>query len=333
MNEVTKTVFGDKLFSDPVALISCLSFEERSLAVAKSLINIGLTRWLCIINEDIETDISSIHREALRIAERAGVTIEFLKASKRNPLLLADAMIQLAGNAQLTESEQWVADITTMTHEMLLIILAAADEIVTQWKDLSLVYNVAAQYSGDDEPGKKWISQGIHDVRTVIGYPGNWSPGKHTVLVALPGFDSERMQRMVEEIEPEQLIVGIACPVGDHHAWSATKNREIARQLLMTRKGSTFDYPALEPFGMIDALIRVLRDIKCNVLLAPLNSKISTAALGVLARNRPEWQICYAPAFIYNLNYATPSNTFLTCSLKALTDYARSALAMSDSKG
>lgn len=330
MSEITKAELAVELSTGPVALVSCLSFEERSLVVAEALIEAELRRWLCIVNEDIETDISDIRARALSIAERAGVTIEFLDASRRNPLRLADALIGLAGEVGVAERLQWVADVTTMTHEMLLIIVAAADEIVTQWKDLRLVYNVAGQYSGEDEPSKKWLSQGIQEVRSVIGYPGSWSPGEQTTMVALPGFDPERMRRMVEEIEPEQLIVGIARPVGRHHAWSAEKNRGIAEQLLTTRHGTTFDYPALDPFGAIDAVIQVLRGVKTNVLIAPLNSKISTAALGVLARGRPEWQVCYAPAFIYNLTYATASDCFLTCTLGALNEHVQSELAKLD---
>lgn len=328
MREITSAELGAELSPGPVALISCLSFEKRSLAAAEALVKAGLKRWLCIINEDIETDISAIRGRALSIAQQAGVTIEYLQASKRDPLRLADALVQLAGEPEPVEPVHWAADITTMTHEMLLIIVAAADEIVIPWKDLRLVYNVADQYSGDDEPDKKWISRGIHEVRSVVGYPGTWSPGEQTTLVALPGFDSERMQRMVEEIEPDQLIVGIAHPIGNHHTWSADKNRKIAEQLLTTRKGTTFDYPALDPFGAVDAVVHVLRDVKDhNVLLAPLNSKISTAALGVLVRKRSEWQICYAPALIYNLSYATPSDCFLICSLKEVIEHVDSVLA------
>lgn len=327
MREITRAELAAELSPGRIALVSCLSFEERSLAVAETLVGPGIRRWLCIVNNDIETDISTIRDRALSIAKRAGVTIEFLEASKRDPLRLADALIRLAEEPGLAEPLQWTADITTMTHEMLLIIVAAADEIVSPWKDLRLIYNVAGQYSGDDEPENKWISRGIHDVRSVIGYPGAWSPGEQTTLVALPGFDPERMQLMVEEIEPDQLIVGIAYPVGKHHAWSADKNRGIAEQLLTTHRGTTFEYPALDPFGAVDAVIRVLQGVKTNVLLAPLNSKISTAAIGVLVRRRPEWQICYAPAFIYNLSYATSSDCFLACSLKEIAEHIQSELA------
>jgi hypothetical protein len=320
---------GDELRSSlhgPVSLISCLSFEERSLSVVKALSSSGLRRWLCILNEDIETDISDMLRKAEAIAFDAGVNIQFLTASKHNPLQLADSLIDLAKDPELSAQNQWVADITTMTHEMLLILVAAADEIVRELRDLTLVYNVAGEYSGDDKPEEKWVSRGIHEVRSVIGYPGSWAPGEQTTMVALPGFDPERIRQMVEEIEPDQLIVGIACPVGERHAWSAEKNRGIAAQLLQTRKGYTFDYPALDPLGAVDAVINVLRETTGNVLLAPLNSKISTAAVGVLVRLRPEWQICYAPAFIYNLKYATPSDCFLSCSLETIRDHVASRL-------
>ena len=327
MREVTHAELGRELSSGPIALLSCLSFEDRSLSVADAIAMSGLRRWLCIVNEDIETDISVMREKAVSIAARAGIAIEFLDASKRDPLRLADALVRLADERVPDDQFRWVADITTMTHEMLLIIVAAADEIVMPWSDLKLVYNVAGQYSGDDSPADKWISKGIHEVRSVIGYPGAWSPGEQTKLVALPGFDAERMRRMVEEIEPDQLIVGIACPIDERHAWSAEKNRGIAEHLLFTRTGTTFDYPSLDPFGAIDAVIDVLLDVKCNVLLAPLNSKISTAALGVLARAKPEWQVCYAPAFIYNLSYATPSDNFLTCSLNKIRDHVTTRLA------
>lgn len=332
MREVSRNTLSDE-FRGSVALVSCLSFEPRSLSVAGAIPPSCLARWLIMVNEDIETDISTMREKAEAIAVDAGIEIEYLSASKRDPLLLANAFIQLAGETEQDEAMRWVADITTMTHEMLLMLVAAADEIVTPWQDLNLVYNLAGAYSGDDTPADKWISRGIHEVRSVIGYPGEWSPGEPTTMVALPGFDSERMRRMVEEIEPDQLVVGIACPIGDRHAWSEEKNRRIAEQLLETRAGTMFSYPALEPFGAIDALVDALKHTTGNVLIAPLNSKVSTAAIGMLVRMVPKWQVCYASAFIYNLEYATPSDTFMTCSLGAIRNHITKRLSPQEIEG
>jgi hypothetical protein len=152
--EVTmREVTGDGLirqFSErEVGLVSCLSFEERSLVVPKLLVGTAFRRWLCIVNEDIETDITEALDRAAGLAARAGIAIEFLNASKRDPVVLADSMVLAAST--VVDDLSWIADITTMTHEMIFVIVAAADEIVKPWTDLQLVYNIAAQYSGDDE--------------------------------------------------------------------------------------------------------------------------------------------------------------------------------------
>lgn len=324
MREMAGEELLDQFAEKAIGLVSCLSFEERSLVVPDLLVGAGLRRWLCILNEDIETDIGEVRERAAAIAVAAGIEIEFLNASKRDPVILADSMVHVAKtvSADLT----WIADITTMTHEMLLVMVAASDEIIPIWEDLTIVYNVAAQYSGNDETHSKWISRGIREVRSVIGYPGSWSPGEPTTLVALPGFDAERMRRLVEDVEPDRLIVGIACPSGDRHPWSAEKNRLIAERLLATRDGHTFDYPALNPLAAVDAVLREVDPISGNILLAPLNSKISTVAVAGLARRRTAWQVCYAPAIIYNPDYATASGGFLVCSLRAMMQHIDAAL-------
>jgi hypothetical protein len=89
-------------------------------------------------------------------------------------------------------------------------------------------------------------------------------------------------------------------PTGNRHPWSAEKNRLIAERLLATRDGHTFDYPALHPLAAVDAVLAQAGDLTGNVLLAPLNSKISSVAIAALARRRSDWQICYAPALVYN---------------------------------
>lgn len=327
MRELQAPDLVDMVAGTRWALFSCLSFEDRSLAVADAMLTAGPELWLCLVNEDIEADVADMRRRAEQAASDAQVELRFLSSSKRNPIVLADAMVEISREYAGDEGVSWVADVTTMTHEMLLVVVAAAEEIIPAWRDLRFVYNIAERYSGEDDVSEKWISRGIHDLRSVIGYPGERSPGEPTTLVALPGFDPERMRRVVEEIEPEHLLVGIARPQGQRHAWSAEKNHDIAMRLLDTRDGAVFEYAALDPFAAVDAVIEATQDIQGNVLVAPLNSKISTVAIGALARRRPSWQLCYAPALIYNLDYATRSNCFLSCSLTEMLAHVDAKLA------
>lgn len=327
MTEQTSDEILKRFGGSQLGLITCLSFEERSLVVPKLLAVEGLKTWVCIENEDIETDITAMRNRAQELAGNAGIDLWLVKASKREPLKLADTLISISHRIEQSALPlRWVADVSTMTHEMVLVIVAAADELISQWKSLDFVYNIAGAYSVDDDAEEKWVSRGIQGVRSVVGYPGSWDPGDRAVLVALPGFDLDRIERIVDEVEPDQIIVGVATPTTNHHPWSHSKNLNLAQKLVELRDGSIFQYSALDPYSVIDALISNTSNIRKNILIAPLNSKISTVAVGVLARHIPEWQVCYAPALIYNLNYSVPSDNFATCSFEALKDYVVKAI-------
>lgn len=195
--------------------------------------------------------------------------------------------------------------------------------------DLTVIYNTAGQYSSTESDfSRRWISRGIHGVRSVIGFPGLWSPGSTTNLVALPGFDLERVQRISEELEPDRIIVGIGKPGLLAHEWLYERNKQVADQLIGTRGGHIFEYEALDPQETIRAVCAAVKHVGGNVVIAPFNSKISTLAVGLIATGRPEWQVCYAPALIYNKDYATASDIFLCYSLKDLYKLANDVIGL-----
>lgn len=330
MTDLSASDLAAKYAGRPIGLVSCISFEDRSLVVPEALSQSNVTRWFCIENMDIETDVSAYRQRAIELAKLMGVEIEFLNASKRHPMILADTManigLRLAG---APDGMAWIVDVSAMTHEMVLVVVAAADELIPEWNDVEFIYNVAGQYSDDEKADQKWVSRGILEVRSVVGYPGDWAPGDPVILVALPGFDMERVRRIVEEVEPDYLLVGIAHPTNDHHLWSYEKNRKISEDLLGTRRGRLFEYSALDPYAVINAVLKETNEISGNVLLAPLNSKISTVAIGALSRRMSNWQVCYAPAIIYNFRYATASKCFLSANLVDLNQHVEAAVAAS----
>lgn len=302
---------ADGALGAAVGFISCLSFEERSLAAAKCMASAGFTVWYCLENSDIETDISEQRDLAHKIARSAGIELRILETSKRNPLALADALVAIADETRHSKIH-WVIDVSTMTHEIVLVLASAIEELSPSWKSPTIVYNAAGQYSpGEADEGRRWISRGIQCVRSVLGYPGLWSPGESTTLIALPGFDLERVHRVVEEIEPHQVLVGVGRPSKAEHEWLYGRNRAVAEQLLSTRPGRIFEYQTLDPLSVASAVLEAVGAVADNVLIAPFNSKISTLALGLLALRHPSWQVCYAPALVYNLDYATASNEFM----------------------
>ena len=294
-----------------VCLINCLSYEERSLSVARALSGNGLKLWLCIYNDDTEVDLGPFKAQAGNLCAAHSADLEYVKVFKRRPLTLADGVLRALSSAQ-TSKLKVVIDISTMTHELLLIVLAALLEYSVKFRNVTFIYNQADKYSSNERDiGRKWLSRGIHGVRSVIGYSGLWSPGDSTTLVALPGFDLERVKRIAEELEPEHLLVGIAKSHNPDHNWMDERNRQVADQLAALRRGNVFEYDALSLENTASTLFAELAEIRGNIVIAPLNSKVSTLAVGLLALNNPKWQVCYAPALVYNIYYSTPSPRFL----------------------
>lgn len=293
-----------------ICLLSCLSFEERSLIAPKAFAEHGLISWLCFKSADSEMDNDVNIKLAQSLSVSANFQLSFMDVLRRDPLTLADQAVA-ALDSGFSSSSHLVVDITTMTHEMLLIVMAALAEMSRYSRDLTVIYNIAADYSTNSEKfNQKWISRGIQTVRSVIGYSGLSSPGLPTTLLALPGLDLERIRNIAEALEPERLIVGIGKPGNGDHRWLHNRNVAVAEHLVGMIGGDVFEYDAYDPIQTARSVEEALQNVRENVVICPLNSKVSTVGAGMVALNHPNWQVCYAPALVYNIKYSAPSEEF-----------------------
>ena len=68
-----------------------------------------------------------------------------------------------------------------------------------------------------------------------------------------------------------------------------------------------------------DILRKITQNKEDNFLIAPLNTKLSTVAVGLVALNNPAIQVCYAIPEVYNIkNYSEPSNNVTILDMKQL---------------
>src|SRR5699024_3770044 len=103
-------------------------------------------------------------------------------------------------------------DITTFTHETLLILLAIFREKFS-YTNVVCGYVNAKEYSYDCEDQKdKWLSRGIGEIRSVLGYSGVLKPSKKNLLMVIVGYEYERAVRIIEAVEPDFLSLGYGLP-------------------------------------------------------------------------------------------------------------------------
>src|ERR1051326_2055466 len=91
---------------------------------------------------------------------------------RNDPIRTADSLqAALSRVASDGKCRNYVVDITTFTHEELLILLSILRGHTTNKDSILLLYATAAEYSVGLKAEDKWLSKGVQDVRSVLGYP------------------------------------------------------------------------------------------------------------------------------------------------------------------
>jgi hypothetical protein len=216
-------------------------------------------------------------------------------------------------------------DVTTFTHEHLLILLALIERQPLGC-DLQCGYTSAAEYSVNTDEDGVWLSRGIRQVRSVLGYPGELMPSRKLHLIILVGFENDRARGMIEIMEPSILSLGVGQMDKSISAGHYKRNERFWSRLntfvdTESRSRSVvhrFTFSCVDPFEARDAvLFQSERFPEFNSVVCPMNTKISTIGVGLAAMKLSRLQVVYAAAEEYNeLGYSTPSDEARLFSLR-----------------
>ena len=293
--------------------VCCASYEDRCLSVAQHIRRESAGIALVARNPRLGA-LVDVNAERLRslFGERA----EDVKIDFCDPLVTADSLENALGAIARTVPQTFLVDITTFTHEQLLILLRLLS-LRTHSKDkVFCVYTSAAEYSVNSASlEEKWLSKGVADVRSVLGYPGEYMPSQKAHMVVLAGYEYERARNLIEVYEPSLVSLG------HDRAGSSTspKHYEANRRFHALVHESTaryaqvedFEFPCNDPWGTKEAILRQLATHPgYNAIVAPMNTKISTVGSALAALEHDTIQLCYAQALQYNYRgYSRPGET------------------------
>lgn len=294
----------NKNFIAPIDLfICCASFEERSTAIASSLDNRLVKKAWVIYNPELENIDNN-----LKILKKVfNNKLKTLKFENDDILFLSDAILRYAKSV-ITENMNIIVDITTFTHELLLILYKI---LIMNFADVNVtfLYCNALEYSSGEE--KKWLSKGNKLIRSVLGYGGEINPLKKTHLIVIVGYEYERAIGCINMIEPNSLSL---C-YGRSDNSTTEKDKDANSRYLGLVEGMassyknlvTIEIPCDDPVSTMNVLIEdIEKHNDDNIIIVPLNNKLSTLGIAMLASKYDKVQVCYSPALIYNVNnYST----------------------------
>jgi len=310
-----KTLSIDELTTEMLnkynIFICSSSFERRCVSVCLSIKRNIFTKSFIIFNKEYEVYLKDNLDSQKEILTRNCSLVEI---STKNPLLTADNIREnIVEYIIEKEIKSILLDITTFTHEALLILLKLLTVYCPSTK-ITCIYSSAKEYSVGDDVNKKWLSKGIDEIRSVLGYPGIFLPYQKNHLFVIVGYEYERAISMINMIEPNVLSLGY----GKSENATVEKDREANSQyfkLVMEMSASypeinTFEVSCNDPYKTYENMENQIKKHKDkNIIIVPMNNKISTIGVGLLALRNERIQICYGPALTYNiLNYSIPGS-------------------------
>ena len=275
------------------------SFEDRCLSIPLALPQSRVVQALVCANADFDEYLSANQR---KLVDHFGSKASPVDLWQNNPVAAFDSLRRALLPGVKTGPKAVVVDATTFTHEGLLLLLRLLSIQTTPADSVTILYAPAAEYAVGLSNPDKWLSRGLREVRSVLGFPGLMGPSRKLHLIVLVGFEGERARLLIDACEPDVISLGRANDATDTNQTHVSINLDTLEQL-------SVHYPEFDRFAFssvdVEATVLALstqmdRYVGYNTIVAPMNTKLSTIGAALFALSRPAVQLCYAPALTYN---------------------------------
>jgi len=307
---------SQNLLGSDYVLLGGLGFDQRCLEVLK---NFPRERTVNIIGISNIGSAKFSQNNISAFRELAGPNSVVLGEDAKNIIEIADEVSMCINNILKVRSpKSLLVDITAMSHELLTVVLGILNskDILNK---ITLLYVGASQYSFNTKDNEIWLSRGVKDIRSVLGFPGTMLPSRKLHLILLAGFEVERAAEVILRYEPTSLSIGKGARTQsisekhhqDNKLFFDRLNEFLAQQSFYNEKINHFEFSCVDPVRTKNDLLKHINELpgsqERNIVICPLNTKISTVGAALVAIERPDIQLCYAEPMEYNADgYVKP---------------------------
>ena len=275
------------------------SFEPRSVRVS-NLLEGGIERSLVFsYNDTLDTEAGRRNTSEIEVClRRKSRAVDVLRCQVADPYSVVRALHTYVAQERLLGAVRSVTlDATCFTKLHLLLLL----RFLSDWLGAEVIlvcYTKPLMYA--TAFGKE-LSYGIQ--RTVfLPYRDTERASGRTGLIALIGHEPRRLERIVQELEPDLCVVLIGEPgySADMASYSRRANMSLIRRTEYDRQYRLASAPVDDVGRCVDMLtqqIGVLHGEGCDdVYLAPLGTKLQALAVDVLRRRDDSGRLSLAYA-------------------------------------
>jgi hypothetical protein len=296
--------------------ICCASYERRSTCAPMNIEPDRVGVALVCFNDDFA---ASVAENLAALQTHFGSRSQTVALRQSDPMRGLDHLQEALPGTLSAEAKTVVIDTTTFTHEGLLILLRLLASCLRPIDAVHIVYTPASDYALGANDADKWLSRGLKDIRSVLGFPGKMVPARNLHLIVLVGFEVERARLLIDACEPDFVSLGSGKDATDADRTHLPRNTESLQALsVLYPDFRKFKFSSIDPQETEQILGEQIGMFPgSNTIIAPMNTKLSTIGAALLALKRREVQLCYAPATTYNTPaYSSPCNFCFTTQLE-----------------
>lgn len=293
MKPINLNEIGNKLPQIDL-FIGAVSFEERCFAFIDHIDSSQFSTIWFTYNENEKEFYSE------NLSKAKNISSELIEFSTDDSLVTGKNLLEKFSN--LESNINILIDISTFTHEGLLILIKFISLFKLKFRNIYSVYVGAKSYSVNEQDDNKWLSKGTKTIRSVLGYPGVMNPSQKNHLLILFGFEIERTERIIEEFEFEKVSIGVGPEKDSISSTHYDLNRKRHIDLLNKYNiAETFEISLTDPFQAATVINKQISKYpNFNIVITPLSNKMSTLAVALVALKNPKIQIAYVRPHEYN---------------------------------
>lgn len=288
-------------------ILSSVSYEKRSPVVRSNLPK-GSYRHMVFFNEN-----HAYNMEALAEAKALLHDIVDVPLQSDTPLASLDSMREaISGHIGEQTPASIVIDITCFTRESLAMLMMTLKHLLHPKCTITCLYTTARSYAYGPKVGEHygWLTRGIFNVRSILGFRGRVSLMADTHLILLPGFETERAHGIIEAVQPTRLTVGQISLGESVRAEFATHFDEMNERLesyYPDQQIAHVAFSAKDPFLTKTQILECVKS-EDNTIIACLNTKLAMMGVILAALHDSTLQLAYAQPVQYNLRYLSETS-------------------------
>jgi hypothetical protein len=288
--------------------IASASYEKRCFSIINAINNSVTFKYRFV-------SLSVPHRDLIAENLRVFETYKFdvVEVNNSNQIKMVRDLVNSINLVLSTNAKaSFLIDISTFTKQTLLILLRLLRNILNRENEIEFLYTPAKEYSVGLPYKDKWLTQGTLSVNSIFGYSGVIRPSRPYHLIILMGYEVERASSLINAYEPSKISIGYARKIDsiadDHYELNKQKFDEL---LVEFPYAESFEFSCIKVEECkFDILNEVNKYIGYNVIVSPMNNKISTISCALAAFSHDEIQLAIAIPATYNYeNYSVPGES------------------------